>query len=361
MSLPEPLNSILAFVVVLGVLIFVHEWGHYAAARSVKVRVETFSIGFGRAVWSRVGRDGTLWKLGWMPLGGYVKLHGQEPPEPGAEAAALTPDSFSAKPVWARAWIVAAGPLANFLLAAVLFAVLFAVAGQRVPAPVVQEVVPGMPAEAAGLRAGDRVLSIDGVAITRFDELQSMVREAAGREMVFRVGRDGTQLELPATPARQGNAVVLGIRGGAVETIRVGPVAAVWQGFAETWRISVATLDALWGMATLQRSADDLGGPLGIARMSGEVATLGIAAFVTFIAILSVNLGLLNLLPIPILDGGHLVLFGLEALRGKPLPPRAVEYGFRVGLVLLLAIFVFATRQDLAKFGFFDWVSGLFG
>jgi regulator of sigma E protease len=361
-SLPEPLNSILAFVVVLGVLIFVHEWGHYAAARSVKVRVEVFSIGFGRSIWSRVGRDGTVWKLGWMPLGGYVKLHGQEPPDPDNDRAPPPgPDSFAAKPVWARAWIVAAGPLANFVLAAVLFALLFGMAGQRVPAPIVQDVVAGMPAAAAGLQAGDRVLAVDGSPISRFDQLQARVREADGRTLVFKVQRDGATLEIPATPARQGSAMVLGIRGGAVETVQVGPLAAVGQGVAETWRISVATLDALWGMATLQRSADDLGGPLGIARMSGEVATLGLAAFVTFMAVLSVNLGLLNLLPIPILDGGHLVLFAAEAVRGKPLPQRAVEYGFRVGLVLLLCIFVFATQQDLAKFGFFDWVSGLFG
>lgn len=360
--LPEPLNSILAFVVVLGVLIFVHEYGHYWAARRVGIRVEVFSVGFGRAIWSRTARDGTVWKVGWMPLGGYVKLHGQEPPDPGeAELRTLPPDSFAAKPVSARAFVVAAGPAANFLLAAILFAALFAVVGQRVPAPVVGEVVAGMPAQQAGLLAGDRVVAIDGTAIARFDEIQRQVRESGGRELVFGVQREGRALDIRITPANRDGALLLGIRGGAIEVRELGLVASVGAGFAETWRITHATVEALWGMVTLTRSTEDLGGPLGIARMSGEVATLGFAALVTFIAVLSVNLGLLNLLPIPILDGGHLVMFAAEAARGKPLPPRGVEWGFRVGLVLLLAVFIFATRQDLARLGFFDWVSGLFG
>lgn len=360
--LPEPLNSILAFVVVLGVLIFVHEYGHYWAARRVGIRVEVFSVGFGRAIWSRRARDGTEWKLGWMPLGGYVKLHGQEPPDPAnPPPSTLAPDSFAAKPVWARAFVVAAGPLANFLLAALLFIVLFSAVGQRVAAPVVGEVVAGMPAEAAGLLPGDRIVAIDGRAVVRFDDIQRAVRESDGRSLVFRLLRDGSERELGVTPARRDGALLLGIRAGATEVRELGVFESVWAGIGETWRISVATLDALWGFVTGQRSSNELAGPLGIAQMSGEVARLGIGALLTFIAILSVNLGLLNLLPIPILDGGHLVMFAAEAVRGKPLPPRGVEWGFRVGLVLLLVVFVYATSGDLARFGFFSWVSGLFG
>lgn len=370
--LPEPLNSILAFVIVLGVLIFVHEYGHYWAARRVGIRVEVFSVGFGRAIWSRTARDGTLWKLGWMPLGGYVKLHGQEPPDPAnPPPSTLAPDSFAAKPVWARAFVVAAGPLANFILAAILFVVLFAAVGQRVAAPVVGEVVAGMPAQEAGLAAGDRIVAIDGKAVVRFDDIQRAVRESGGRSLVFRVLRGGdqargdqgagTEREFQVTPALRDGALLLGIRSGATEVRMLGPLESVWAGIGETWRISVATLDALWGFVTGSRSSNELAGPLGIAQMSGEVARLGIGALLTFIAILSVNLGLLNLLPIPILDGGHLVMFAAEAARGKPLPPRGVEWGFRIGLVLLLAVFVFATSGDLARFGFFSWVSGLFG
>jgi regulator of sigma E protease len=360
--LPEPLNSILAFVVVLGVLIFVHEYGHYWAARRVGIRVEVFSVGFGRSIWQRTARDGTLWKVGWMPLGGYVKLHGQEPPDPAQEGPrALPPDSFAAKPVWARAFVVAAGPAANFLLAAILFVVLFAAVGQRVAAPVVGEVVAGMPAEAAGLAAGDRIVAIDGRAVVRFDDIQAAVRDSGGRELVFRILRDGGMREVAVTPARRDGALLLGIRAGMTEVRQLGVVESIGAGIGETWRISVATLDALWGFVTGQRSSNELAGPLGIAQMSGQVATLGIGALLTFIAILSVNLGLLNLLPIPILDGGHLVMFAAEAARGKPLPARGVEWGFRIGLVLLLAVFVFATSGDLARLGFFSWVSGLFG
>jgi regulator of sigma E protease len=371
--LPEPLNSILAFALVLGVLIFVHEYGHYWAARRVGIRVEVFSVGFGRSIWQRTARDGTVWKVGWMPLGGYVKLHGQEAQaDDQAEVQQqvesqerrrlpLPSDSFAAKPVWARAFVVAAGPVANFLLAAVLFVGLFAVAGQRVAAPVIGEVVPGMPAEAAGLVAGDRVVAIDGAPVVRFDEIQRLVRESGGRELGFTVRRDGAEREVRVAPARRDGALLLGIRGGATEVRELGPLQAVGAGFTETWRITAATFDALWGMITLSRSAEDLGGPIAIARMSGEVAQLGIAAMITFIAVLSVNLGLLNLLPIPILDGGHLVMFAAEAARGRPLPPRAVEYGFRAGAALLLMIFVAVTWKDLAGLGLFRWVTGLFG
>lgn len=360
--LPEPLNSILAFVVVLGVLIFVHEYGHYWAARRVGIRVDVFSVGFGRAIWSRRARDGTEWKIGWMPLGGYVKLYGQEPPDPSSPPpSTLAPDSFAAKPVWARAFVVAAGPLANFLLAALLFIVLFAAVGQRVAAPVIGEVVAGMPAEAAGMVAGDRVVAIDGRAVIRFDDIQRAVRESGGRSLTFLVQRDGGERELSIVPAMRDGALLLGVRAGTVEVRSLGLLESVWAGLSETWRISAATLDALWGFITGQRSSNELAGPLGIAQMSGEVARLGIGALVTFIAILSVNLGLLNLLPIPILDGGHLVMFAAEAVRGKPLPPRGVEWGFRIGLVLLLAVFVFATSGDLARVGFFTWISGLFG
>ena len=360
--LPEPLNTIVAFALVLGVLIFVHEFGHYWAARRVGIRVEVFSIGFGRAVWQRTARDGTVWKLGWVPLGGYVKLHGQEPLGAGEpEFRGLPPDSFAARPLWARAIVVAAGPLANFLLAALLFWVLFATVGQRVAAPVVGEVVPGMPAQAAGLLAGDRITAIDGRAVVRFDEIQRAVRESGGRELIFKVLRDGMARELVVTPALRDGALLLGIRSGVAELRQLGPVEAGIAGVAETLHICAATLGALWDFVSGQRGGGDLAGPLGIAQMSGEVARLGVAPLLTFIALLSVNLGLLNLLPIPVLDGGHLVMFAAEALRGRPLPPRGVEWGFRIGLVLLLVVFVFATSGDLSRFGFFSWVSGLFG
>lgn len=370
--LPPPLDSILAFVVVLGVLVFIHELGHYLAARMVGVHVETFSIGFGRAIASWTDSKGTVWKLAWLPLGGYVKLHGQERPEDvssDVKALWIEGRTFHEKQVAARAFVVAAGPLANFLLAAVLFAGLYAVLGKPVvadraePLAVIGEVVANSAAARAGLQAGDRILALDGTAISQFSELQRTVSAAPGRTLAIRVKRGDAEVTLSATIEARGAVGILGIRSAAAPLVfePAGIVGSLVGGVTKTWDVSAQTLGGLWQMITAQRGTEELGGPLRIAQLSGQVAQLGLASLVSFIAVLSVNLALINLFPIPILDGGHLLFYIAEAIRGRPLPPRAQEYGTKAGLALILALFVFATWNDLGHLGLFRWVAGLVG
>ncbi len=370
--LPPPIDSILAFLVVLGVLVFIHELGHYLAARMVGVHVETFSIGFGRAIASWTDRQGTVWKLAWLPLGGYVKLHGQERPEDvTSDVQALWQEgrTFHEKQVAARAFVVAAGPLANFLLAAVLFAGLYATLGKPVapertdPPAVIGEVVANSAAYKAGLKVGDRILSIEGKPIERFSELQAAVSTAPGQTLAMRVLRGNSEISATATVEARGTTGILGVRSAAPPPVfePVGLGASLVGGVVRTWDVSAQTLAGLWQMITAQRGTEELGGPLRIAQLSGQVAQLGVASLVSFIAVLSVNLALINLFPIPILDGGHLLFYLAEAIRGKPLPPRAQEYGMRAGLAVILALFVFATWNDLGHLGLFRWVAGLVG
>lgn len=368
-ALPSFLQSFLAFVVVLGVLVYVHEFGHYAAARWRGVHVEVFSIGFGRAIASWKDKVGTTWKLAWLPLGGYVKLHGLERPEtvsPEVRAAWLPGRTFHDKDIKSRAIVVAAGPVANFLLAAVLFAALFATEGKPIMLPVVESVVAGSAAAAAGVQVADRIEAIDGVATPTFLDIQRIVTGEPGAKVVLKVQRDGAERTLNATvgarDAGGGSQVgILGIQGGSVAYERLNPLSAIGEGVVQTWQVTAETITGVAQMISGRRGTDDLGGPLRIAQLSGQVAHLGFASLVSFIAILSVNLGLINLFPIPVLDGGHLLFYLIEAIRGRPMPQKAQEYGFRAGLALLAALFVFATWNDLTHLGIVHWVAGLFG
>ncbi len=366
--LPAILRTPVAFGIVLGVLVFIHELGHYLAARWCGVHVEIFSIGFGRALVSWTDRLGTVWKIAWLPLGGYVKLHGLERPEDVSDEvkARWQPGrTFHGKPLRSRAIVIAAGPIANFVLAAALFTGLFAVAGRGVLVPVIGEVIAGSAASQGGLHTGDRITAIDGKPIEYFAEIQQAVMASPSRPMHLTVTSGGVSHELTVTPLpseSNGRTIgVLGIRGGAIEYHRLSPAEAVPAGLAETWNVTRQTLVALWGMIAHSQGTDDLSGPLGIARLSGQVAALGLASLVSLIAVLSTNLGLFNLFPIPVLDGGHLVFYLVEALRGRPLPARAQEYGFRAGLALLAGLFVFATWNDLAHIGIVHWVASLIG
>lgn len=366
--LPDPIRTLLAFVVVLGVLVFIHELGHYLAARWRGVHVEAFAIGFGRPLTSWRDRLGTEWRIGWLPLGGYVKLHGQEGPDdatPEQRAAWRRGATFHEKSVGSRALVVAAGPAANFLLAALLFAGLYATVGRPAGGTTVGTVVEGSAAARAGLMPGDRILALDGAAVRRFDEVQRHVQARPGTAIALRVERDGAEAELTAVPDARatggGTVGMLGISGGAVTQERLGLVASLGAGIAQTWDITGQTLAGLWEMIAGQRGTEELGGPLRIAQLSGQVAELGLPSLVSFMAILSVNLALINLFPVPVLDGGHLMFYAAEAIRGRPLPPRAQELGYRAGFALLAALFVFSTWNDLGNLGVFRWVSGLFG
>ena len=324
----------------------------------------------------------SYWKVGWIPLGGYVKLHGHESPDDRAQVVAEAKEKGQPPPVWregqtfgeksvaARAWVVAAGPLANFLLAAVLLAGMFMTAGRPDTAPVITGVQAESAAERAGLLPGDRIAAIDGRGTPRFEDVQGTVRLRPGQPMVLTVHRDGEVLTLPVTPDlrelsdRFGNIQrigMLGVAGGVPEYRQLDPFAALTAGALETVRLTEQTLVALWQMIAGTRGTDEIGGPIRIAQLSGQVAEGGILPLIGLMALLSVNLALINLFPIPILDGGHLVMYAYEAVRGRPLPPRAQEYAFRGGLAILLAIFVLATWNDLTHLRVVDWFSRLLG
>ena len=366
--LPDPFRTVLAFVVVLGVLVFIHELGHYLAARWRGVYVERFSVGFGNAIASWHDKRGTEWRIGWIPLGGYVKLHGQETPEdasPEVRANWRPGETFHDKPVRDRAIVVAAGPVANFLLAAVLFGLIYATVGMPRSTTAVGTVVESSAAERAGILPGGVIVALDARPISRFDQLQGHIQPRAGQDVAITVMREGRELTLQATPeprtSSERTVGVLGIGAGAAEFERLDPFSALWAGTVQTWEVSRQTLGAVWQMITGTRGTEELGGPLGIGRIAGEAARLGFASLVSFMAVLSVNLALINLFPIPVLDGGHLLFYAAEALRGRPLPPRAQEIGFRAGFALLITLFVFATWNDLANLGVVRWAAALFG
>ncbi|MFH5923711.1 RIP metalloprotease RseP [Roseomonas xinghualingensis] len=371
--LPEPFRTILAFVVVLGVLVFFHELGHYAAARWRGIHVEKFAIGFGRPLAAWTDKRGTDWQIGWLPLGGYVKLYGQDGAGDVTDSGDVAPahdprgPRFHDKPVGDRAIVVAAGPIANFILAAVLFSALFIAVGRPVGTTTVASVVDGGAAQVAGLMPGDRITALDDVPVTRFEQVQAHVQPRAGQPIRIQLLREGRELTLTATPrTRPGTEEtqpvgMLGVGGGVPSYERTDPISAIWGGVTYTAEVTGQTLAGIWQMISGQRGSEEIGGPLRIAQLSGQVASLGLSSLVSFMAILSVNLALINLFPIPVLDGGHLVFYALEAIRGRPLPPRAVEYGFRAGLAVLVALFIFATWNDLASFGLFRWVGGLIG
>ena len=359
------------FLVVLTVLVFVHELGHYLIARRNGVRIEVFSIGFGPEIFGWWDRTGTRWKFSAIPLGGYVKMFGDSDASSGLPIARLgqltaaeREVSFHCKRLGQRAAIVAGGPLANFIFAIVVLALLFMTYGQPFTPPDVGQVLPGSAAEAGGLKAGDTIVSIDGSAIERFEDVQQIVRLNPNVEMTVVVKREGEPVTLHVTPSRveesdrlgRHQIGQLGIRGGGSKYIQRDPASAVVRAFGETWNLSSTTLEAMWQMVIGTRTTDELGGPLRIAQLSGEVAQGGLVPLLWFMAVLSVNLGLINLFPVPVLDGGHLLFYAAEAIRGKPLGQRAQEYGFRVGLALVLTLMVFATWNDLVHTGIVDLV-----
>ena len=352
------------FLVILTVLVFVHELGHYLIARYNGVRVEVFSIGFGPEIFGWTDRARTRWKFSLIPLGGYVKFFGDmnAASMPDPRAISLSEDeqdeAFPNKRLSQRAWIVAGGPLANFLFAVVALAGLFILVGQPFTPAVVGDVQPDSAAAESGMLPGDRILEISGTGIERFEEVQRIVRLSPDQPLEITVERDGAQEVLIAVPRRTvfddnfGNKQEIGLLGvsrSGVEYKQHGPVEAVWRAGEETIAITLGTLKAVGQIISGSRSTEELGGPLRIAKMSGQVAEVGIVSVVWFMAVLSINLGLINLFPVPMLDGGHLLFYAIEALRGRPLGDRAQEYGFRIGLALVLSLMVFATWNDIVR------------
>ncbi|UEM23895.1 RIP metalloprotease RseP [Skermanella mucosa] len=365
---------VIPFLVVLTVLVFVHELGHYWVARRNGVRIETFSIGFGPELFGRTDRAGTRWKFSAIPLGGYVKMFGDADAAstPSGAVRTMTPQerevSFFHKRLGQRAAIVAAGPIANFLFAIIGLTLLFSLYGQPYTPPDIGTVQEQSAAARAGILPGDVIVEIDDQPIERFEEVQQIVRFNQGTPLALVVERDGNRVPLSVTPEvteitdRMGNTHSIGLLGigrAGMEYRRHDPLTALWQAGRETVNLTVGTLGAVGQMISGSRGTEELGGPLRIAQMSGEVAQSGVVALVWFMAILSVNLGLINLFPIPMLDGGHLLFYAVEAIRGKPLGDRAQEYGFRIGLALVLTLMVFATWNDLVHLRVVDFFRDL--
>jgi regulator of sigma E protease len=362
------IGYIIPFLFVLTIVVFFHELGHFLVARWNGVKVLTFSLGFGPELAGFNDRHGTRWKISAIPLGGYVKFFGDESeastPASSETLASMTAEeragSFHHKKVGPRAAIVAAGPIANFLLAIVIFTCLFTFFGKPSTTARVDKIEANSAAAKAGFQVGDIVTAIDGKAIGSFSDMQRIVGVRAGDTLNFTIKRGDSTLQLKGTPELRevkdsfGNAHRLGVLGitratnpGDVVTERVDPATALWLGVKETWFVVDRTLSYIGGVFTGREAADQVGGPIRIAQISGQVATIGLAALVHLAAVLSISIGLLNLFPVPLLDGGHLLFYAVEAVRGRPLSERAQEMGFRIGLGLVLMLMVFATYNDI--------------
>jgi len=375
LSQPPVWLILIAFVCALGPLVFIHEMGHYLVARWFGVGAETFSIGFGREITGWTDKRGTRWKVGWLPLGGYVKFIGDEhaASAPG-DLSQLTPEelerSFHHKPVWQRFLIVLAGPVSNFLLAIAIFAVFFASFGAPSSPPVVGEVQAESAAATAHIQPGDRILSIGGRETPTFEELRSFVVLRPGQTVSVRLQREqqvrdvrltlGTDVEQD----RFGQSYkrgLLGVTPAGVVFEPVPPLRLIPEATTYVVKLTRTMLDALWQIITGRRSVKELGGPLKIAQVAGQQATLGLVAFVSLVALLSINLGFINLLPVPMLDGGHLLFYGIEAVQRRPVSPRAQDWAFRGGLAFILALLLLTTVNDLGSFGLWEGLGRLIG
>ncbi|MFC4351493.1 RIP metalloprotease RseP [Fodinicurvata halophila] len=389
-------DFVIPFLIILTVLVFVHELGHYLVARWCGVRIDAFSIGFGPELFGWHDRRGTRWKFSAIPLGGYVKMFGdadvtsrparESSGQPDGSSGAASEEtgswaggrerpltaeeravSFHYKSLAQRTWIVAAGPLANFLFALVVLAGFFFTLGQPTTPPVIGNVLPDSAAQEAGLESGDRILTINGSEIERFEQIQRVVQLNLSEPLDMQVERNGQTVALTVTPHivqaedNFGNVhevARVGITASGTEYVRYGLLQSTWMAAEETVSLVGATGKALGQIITGSRSTDELGGPVRIAEMSGYVAETGLVSVLWFMAVLSINLGLINLFPVPMLDGGHLLFYAYEAVRGRPLGERAQEIGFRIGLGLVLTLFVFVTWNDLARLQVFDFLVG---
>ena len=368
------IEYIVPFIAILSVLVFVHEYGHFWVARRCGVFVEIFSIGFGRELFHWHDKKGTRWRVAMLPLGGYVRMRGDADESSSAPdelvLQALTQEerasAFPTQPVLSRIAIVAAGPAANILFAIVVMAAMFMTIGQSYTPPVVGEVIAGSPAEKAGLVPGDRFAEVNGESVARFEDLQRIVSLRPEQPLDVRIIRDGSDINLTLTPERIeiedsfGNPQPIGrigvSRSGSEHFVH-GPGSAILEAFRQTWALIGTIFDVIGQILSGERSSQEIGGVARIAHMSGEVAEHGITATLNFMVLLSINLALINLLPVPMLDGGHLLFFFIEALRGKPLPPQVRDTGLRFGFGLVIALMVFASWNDLVYFRVLEFLN----
>jgi regulator of sigma E protease len=355
---------IVGFLLVLGPLVTVHELGHYLVGRWFGVKADAFSVGFGKELAGYTDKRGTRWKLSALPLGGYVQFAGDMNPasQPSDEWLALPEDerakTFQSKPLWQRALIVAAGPVTNFMVAIAIFAAFNSIYGKQVTPPVVEFLVENGAAAAAGVELGDRIVAIDGERIDDFREVEGLVLPHPDTRIELTVERNGVTEMIPVAVRsvverdrfgnefRQGR---IGIGSRSVELVPVGPVEAVTLAFSQTADTVDMMVTGIGQIITGRRSVDELGGPIKIAKFSGEQLSLGWPNFVAFAALISINLAFINLLPIPALDGGHLAFYAAEAVRRKPASPRSQEWAFKTGMAFVLALMLFVTINDVAS------------
>ena len=367
--LGESLHYLLSFIVIISVIVFIHEFGHFWVARRCGVKVEAFAIGFGPELFGWTDKHLTRWKVCAFPLGGYVKMFGDA-------GAASTPDgqqlhsmteeqkaqAFHFKPLRQKAAVVVAGPLANFILAAVILSFFFVVYGRPESAPKVGEVIADSAALEAGLQEGDVITELNGSGVERFEDIRQIVSLRPGETLSMTYKRDGKEIHGTITPRLMeskdvfGNKVragIIGIRPAGVNYRTMGVLEAIPAGIVKVYQISANTLQAVGQMIVGRRSSDELSGILRIGQYSGQATEQGMTTVLWFMAVLSVNLGLINLFPIPMLDGGHLLFYAIEAVKGKPLADRFQEWGYRIGFALLITLMVFATYNDLRHFELF--------
>ena len=366
---------LIAFLLAIGPLVFFHELGHYWVARWFGVGAEQFSIGFGHEVAGWTDKRGTRWKVGWLPLGGYVRFVGDmnpasQPDTTTEVAPELRAISFHHKPWWQRFLIVLAGPVANFLLAIAIFAAFFAVFGMpRTPA-LVGQVQPGSVAASINLQPGDRIESIAGQEVASFEDMRRVVSLRPGERVTITFNRSGQRHEVDTRLGEQEitdefgqkfRIGLLGVLGGERVLEDVPALRIIPEATSYTFALTRSMIDGLVQIVTGRRSTKDLGGPLKMAQIAGQQASLGAFAFIQLIALFSINLGFINLLPVPMLDGGHLVFYAAEGIRRRPVSERAQDWAFRGGLALLLALLLFTTVNDLASFGLFERLERLIG
>ena len=360
---------LIAFLSVITVVVFVHELGHFLVARWVGVRIEVFSIGFGRELFGFYDRHGTRWKFCLLPLGGYVKMFGEadELLETDGTTRQLThterSQSFFHKSLARRSAVVIAGPVANYIFAIIVLAIMFMTYGQPFTAPVIGSVNEDSAAERAGLEVGDRIISIDGQPMERFEDIAAIIQFGLGEPVDLVYERDGTQHTMVVQPDvvetddNFGNVTRigrLGIKPASDTEVRThGPIQAVGAASVATVETSQRILEALWQMVEGTRSTEEIGGPLRIGKMAGDILKEGVVALIGFAAWISVMLGLFNLFPIPMLDGGHLAFYAYEAVRGRPAHVRAQDWALKAGIVVLVGMAIFALHNDLKLFDFF--------
>ena len=374
--LPQPplWLVLIAFICMLGPLVFFHELGHYLVARLFKIPAEIFSIGFGRELFGWTDRQGTRWKVAWLPLGGYVKFVGDmspasNPAEFDSIPAELRDKAFQLRPVWQRFLVVLAGPVANFLLAILIFAAFFMTLG----APrtnVVGEVLADTAAAEAGIKAGDKIVAVEGHETPNFDDIRSIVMLRPGETVTIRVERGARINDIRVRLKRDTVTDPFGQRFnrgllGIAPTNGVLQRVPVYQAIPEATRYTVlitrSMIDGLGQVVSGRRGTQDVGGPIKIAQIAGQQASLGALPFVQLLALFSINLGFINLLPVPMLDGGHLFFYALEAVRRRPLSARALDWAFLGGLAVILALVVFTTINDLGSLGLWDRLQRLIG